>query len=65
MLDLRIPTGWFFALAGLILLAMGVASPETRAPLTDVNVNLYCGFGMVVFGGILLVLSLRSKNSGL
>ena len=65
MLDLRIPTGWFFALAGLILLAMGVASPETRAPLTDVNVNFYCGFCMVVFGGVLLVLSWRSKNSRL
>jgi hypothetical protein len=65
MLDLRIPTGWFFALAGLILLALGVVAPETRAPLTDVNVNLYCGFCMVIFGGILLVLSWRSKNSQL
>jgi hypothetical protein len=62
MLDLRIPTGWFFAVAGLILLAMGVLSPETRAALTDVNVNLYCGFFMVVFGGVLLVLSWRSKT---
>ena len=65
MLDLRIPTGWFFALAGLILLALGVASPETRAPLTDVNVNFYSGFCMVIFGGILLVLSWRSRNSRL
>jgi uncharacterized membrane protein HdeD (DUF308 family) len=62
MLDLRIPTGWFFAVAGLILLAMGVLSPETRAPLTDVNVNLYCGLFMVIFGGALLVLSWRSRS---
>jgi hypothetical protein len=62
MLDLRIPTGWFFAVAGLILLTMGVLSPETRGALTDVNVNLYCGFFMVVFGGALLVLSWRSKS---
>jgi len=62
MLDLRIPTGWFFSLAGLILLTMGVLSPERRAALTDVNVNLYCGLFMVVFGGVLLVLSWRSRS---
>jgi uncharacterized membrane protein HdeD (DUF308 family) len=59
MLDLRLPTGWFFTLAGVILLAMGVLSPD-RAALTDVNVNLYCGVFMVLFGGLLLVLALRS-----
>jgi hypothetical protein len=62
MLDLRIPTGWFFALAGLILLATGVASPDARAPLTDVNVNLYCGIFMVAFGGILLLLAWRGRT---
>ena len=62
MLDLRIPTGWFFALCGLILLAMGALSPETRARLTDVNVNFYCGFFMVLFGGAMLLLSWRSKS---
>ena len=62
MLDLRIPTGWFFSVAGLVLLTMGALSPETRAPLTDVNVNFYCGFFMVVFGGIMLLLSWRSKS---
>ena len=59
MLDLRLPTGWFFTLAGAILLAMGAFSSD-RAALTDVNVNLYCGVFMVLFGGLLLVLALRS-----
>lgn len=62
MLDLRIPTGWFFSLAGLILLAMGALSPETRGRLTDVNVNFYCGFFMILFGGALLLLSWKSKS---
>ena len=62
MLDLRIPTGWFFTLAGLILLAMGVASPDTRAALADVNVNLYCGILMVAFGGVMLLLAWRSPS---
>jgi uncharacterized membrane protein HdeD (DUF308 family) len=64
MLDLRIPTGWFFSLAGVILLAMGILSPD-RAPLTDANVNLYCGIFMLLFGGIMLLLAfgVRRKAS--
>jgi uncharacterized membrane protein HdeD (DUF308 family) len=60
MLDLRLPTGSFFVLAGLILLALGVISPEARAPLTDVNVNLYCGLFMVSFGAVMLLLAWRA-----
>ena len=62
MLDLRLPTGWFFALAGFILLALGVASPDSRAPLTDYNVNLYCGLFMVAFGAVMLVLAWRASR---
>ena len=62
MLDLRLPTGLFFALAGFILLALGVMSPEARAPLTDVNVNLYCGLFMVAFGAIMLLLAWRGNR---
>ena len=64
MLDLRLPTGGFFALAGVILLAMGVASAETRAPLTEVNVNLYCGACMVAFGAAMLLLAYRGGRKG-
>jgi hypothetical protein len=58
--DLRIPSGFFFLLLGVILCAVGIFSPETRAPLTNVNVNLYSGLSMAVFGGILLWLAKRS-----
>jgi len=60
MLDLRIPSGWFFAIVGLILCGMGVFSPGARAALTDVNVNLYTGLVMLSFGALLLVLARRS-----
>jgi hypothetical protein len=60
MLDLRIPSGWFFAIVGLILCGLGVLSPGIRAALTDVNVNLYCGLVMLSFGALLLVLARRS-----
>ena len=55
MLDLRIPTGFFFTLIGLILVGMGVFSPSGRAALTDSNVNLYCGLVMLAFGAAMLI----------
>ncbi len=60
-MDLRVPSGLFFTLLGLILTGMGVTSPGLRAALTDVNVNLYCGLSMLVFGGILLGLARRGR----
>ena len=55
-MDLRIPSGWFFMLLGAILLVVGLTVSPT-APLTDVNVNLYAGAAMALFGGILLWLA--------
>jgi hypothetical protein len=57
MLDLRTPSGWFFALLGAILVILGVLTPGLRAALTDLNVNLYCGLVMLAFGGVMLVLA--------
>ena len=62
MLDLRAPTGWFFSILGVILLAQGVFSSELRAALTTANVNLYCGTAMLVFGGIMLFLAYRKRS---
>lgn len=63
MNDLRRPTGFLFALLGLILLAYSFAEPSVRAPLdADVNVNLWCGLTLLVFGGCLLWLSYRTRS---
>ena len=59
MLDLRIPSGWFFLLIGAIVLALGVFNPDLRASLSTVNVNLYAGAVMVGFGGVMLWLGYR------
>ena len=61
MLDLRLPSGIFFAITGLILIATGFTDP--RAPMTGVNVDLYTGLAMIVFGAILLLLALRSRRA--
>lgn len=62
MLDLRVPSGLFFLILGAIVLAVGLVQPDLRAPLTDVNINLYSGISMVVFGGFLLLLARRSEK---
>ena len=61
-MDLRIPSGLFFTLLGLILTVMGLFSPGVRAPFTDVNVNLYAGITMLVFGAVLLLLGRRAAT---
>jgi hypothetical protein len=58
-MDLRIPSGWFFLLLGAILIAVSIAAPSYRAPMTQANVNLYAGSAMALFGGILLWLAKR------
>ena len=63
MMDLRVPSGWFFTILGLILLGMGVFAPDTRAALTDINVNLYSGGPMLVFGLFLLAMAWRATRS--
>jgi predicted phage tail protein len=62
MMDLRVPSGLFFTVVGLLLLGMAVFAPDTRAALSDANVNLYCGLAMVVFGAFLLVLAARARK---
>ena len=60
MLDLRVPSGWFFVILGAIVTAVGLLQPDLRAPLTDVNVNLYSGISMLLFGGFLLLMARRA-----
>jgi predicted phage tail protein len=62
-IDLRVPSGWFFTIIGVILLGMGVFAPGTRAALTDANVNLYSGAVMLVFGLLMLLLAKRASAS--
>jgi uncharacterized membrane protein YidH (DUF202 family) len=61
MLDLRFPAGLFFDAVGLILTVSGLMNPGNVAPLTPLNINLYAGVAMLVFGTFLLVLAKRSK----
>ncbi|MEK7409053.1 MAG: hypothetical protein AAB225_28655 [Acidobacteriota bacterium] len=59
MWDLRLPSGLFFTLLGVILCAVALFAPDNRAPLTRANVNLYSGIAMLAFGGVMLWLARR------
>jgi hypothetical protein len=62
MWDLRVPSGVFFLLLGAIVCGTGVVAPAWRAPLSaEVNVNLYGGVTMLIFGGVLLWIARRSS----
>lgn len=61
MLDLRIPSGWFFLIMGIILAAVGLLA-DFRAPLTTSNVNLYTGVSMIIFGGAMLWLARAARQ---
>lgn len=62
MLDLRLPSGIFFAITGILLIVDGVAD-SSRAPMTTANVNLYVGAIMTAFGLILLLLARRGTKA--
>ena len=61
MWDLRTPSGWFFVILGVILCLTGLLARDLRAPFTDVNVNLYTGIVILLFGGILLWMARRAS----
>lgn len=62
MLDLRLPSGLFFAIAGVLLIIYGLTD-TARAPLTAANVNLYVGAVMTAFGLLLLLLARRGTKA--
>jgi hypothetical protein len=58
--DLRTPIGLFFSIIGVILIGVATLG-SARAPLTDININLYAGLCMLVFGGAMLWLARRAS----
>jgi hypothetical protein len=63
-MDIRVPVGAIFAIYGVLLTIYGFASGdlEARHMIGSLNVNVWDGLGMLVFGVVLLVLARRSPN---
>jgi putative Mn2+ efflux pump MntP len=65
MLDIRIPIGLMFGTFGIILMLFGLFSTneiyETHS--LGINVNLWWGLAMLVFAGLMLLLSRWKKQN--
>ncbi len=67
-LDIRVPTGILFLLLGIILgvygLVTGWTSPEMYRRSLEVNINLWWGVVLGVFGAVMLLWARRGLGRG-
>lgn len=64
-LDIRMPIGGMFVIVGLLLAVYGLATGGNTAMYEqslDVNINLWWGVAMLVFGAVMLFFGLRSPT---
>ncbi len=64
-LDIRWPIGLMFSLIGFLLVLLGLATngkAEVYAPSLGINVNLYWGLLLLVFGGWMLTMAWRASR---
>ncbi len=63
--DIKFPIGLMFSIFGLMLTLYGLFTSGDEALYSrslGVNINLWCGLGMLVFGLIMLVLAWTAKK---
>jgi hypothetical protein len=60
MLDIKIPIGFMFSIFGLLLTIYGIvtySNIEMYKKSFEINVNLWSGIGMLIFVGLMILLS--------
>lgn len=63
MLDIRWPIGLMFTLVGAILVLTGaLSSPESYQRSLGININLWWGLLLLLFGGLMALFAWRAKN---
>jgi hypothetical protein len=63
-IDIRLPLGTLFSLLGLILIVYGAASdPSLYRQSLGINVNLYWGVVLLIFGALMFALSRRGARA--
>ncbi|PTY06381.1 hypothetical protein DB347_13215 [Opitutaceae bacterium EW11] len=63
-LDIRLPIGMMFTLVGLILVITGATSSDsaTLQRSLGMNINLWWGIFLVIFGGLMLLFALIARK---
>ena len=63
-LDVRMPIGAMFAVFGVLLTGYGLVSDKAIYERSlGVNVNLWWGLVLIVFGALMLALAIRDRRS--
>ncbi|MBN2214367.1 MAG: hypothetical protein JW723_08990 [Bacteroidales bacterium] len=65
-LDIKFPIGLMFAIFGVILTIQGIFTAGDTVlyeKSLNVNVNLWSGLFMLIFGSLMLVFSVRKKKT--
>ena len=68
MLDLRLPIGLMFSLVGGLLLTYGLVTFKSdvyQQHSLGININLWWGLFLTIFGAVMLIMARRgTKDSG-
>ena len=65
-IDIKLPIGLMFTILGVLLTIYGLITNADKLLYTrsmQINVNLWSGLGMLVFGSIMLFLALKDRKS--
>jgi len=62
-LDIRIPIGMMFAILGLILVLAGLVMGTEGAHSLGININLWWGIAMLVFGATMYLFGRRGSKA--
>ena len=63
-LDIRLPIGLMFTLFGLLLVVYGIVSDKSIYQRSlGMNVNLWWGFVLLIFGVVMLLLGRRGATT--
>jgi uncharacterized membrane protein len=65
-LDIKIPIGLMFTILGLLLIVYGLATMSNAAmyePSLGININIWWGLLMLVFGVFMLLISRKPKET--
>ena len=64
--DIRFPIGLMFTIFGLVLTILGLvtnSNAEMYKRSLDININLWSGLVILVFGILMLIFALRGKKT--
>jgi hypothetical protein len=62
--DIRFPIGLLFSIIGVLITVFGLATKgaEIYKHSLGININIYSGICLTVFGAIMLVLALKAQK---